>query len=79
MVQAHATKQQYEKAFEGLEFPTSLSAIMKRARDVGGIDREVHEMIGHLPDRQYESLEDLFGALRRAYTEARVSPEAIPV
>ena len=79
MVQPHASKQQYEKAFEGLEFPTSLSAIMKRARDVGGIDSEVHEMIGRLPDRQYESLEDLFGALRGAYTEARVPASAIPV
>ena len=79
MLQPHATKQQYQKAFEGLEFPTSLSAVKKRAADVGGIDREVNEMLGRLPDRQFESLDDLFGALREAYTGARVPASVIPV
>jgi hypothetical protein len=62
-----------------VEYPASYSEIIKRARDVGGIDREVHEMIGRLPDRQYESLEDLFGELRRAYLGAQTAPEAIPI
>jgi hypothetical protein len=79
MVQPHASKGQYERALEGVHFPASLSEIMKRARDIGGIDREVHEMIGRLPDRQFESLEDLFGELRRAYAEAHVPTEVIPV
>jgi hypothetical protein len=79
MVQPHAAKRDYERAFEGLEFPTSLSAVMKTASDRGGIDREVLEMIGRLPDRQYESVKDLFFELRQAYVGRQVPRELIPV
>ena len=79
MVQPHASRSQYERALDGVHFPASLSEIKKRARDIGGIDREVHEMIGRLPDRTFESLEDLFAELRLAYIGARVPAEVIPV
>ena len=36
----HATKQDYRKVFVGLVFPTSRDAIIRRAEDNGGIDRE---------------------------------------
>jgi hypothetical protein len=79
MQQPHASRRDYERAFEGIEFPASYSEITKRARDTGGIDREVHEMIGRLPDRQYASLDDLFAELRAVYASAATPAEAIPV
>ena len=79
MQQPHASKRDFERAFEGVEFPASYSEITKRARDTGGIDREVHEIIGLLPDRQYDSLEGLYAELRRAYASTNAPPEAIPV
>jgi hypothetical protein len=79
MAQPHASRRDFELAFEGVEYPASYSEIIKRARDIGGIDREVHEMIGRLPDRQYESIEDLFAELRRAYLGAQAAPEEIPI
>jgi hypothetical protein len=79
MVQPHAAKRDYDRAFEGLVYPASLSAVMKAASDRGGLDREVLEMIGYLPDRQYESVEDLFSELRLAYAGRDVPSELIPV
>jgi hypothetical protein len=60
----------YERALHGLTYPTSLSAVMKQASDHGGLNREVLEMIGRLPDRQYESEEDLLTELRQARIKA---------
>jgi hypothetical protein len=75
----HAGKRDYERAFEGLVFPTSLSAVMKAARDKGGLDREVHEVIGRLRDREYASLDDLFAAVRAVYLHGGVPQEQAPV
>jgi len=77
--QPHAGKRDYEIAFEGIEFPSSLSAIIRSARDKGGIDREVHEMIVRLPDRQYDSLEDLSAEIRGLYRADGVPEDALPV
>jgi hypothetical protein len=64
----------YERAFHGLAFPTSLSAVMKQASDHGGLNREVIEVIGRLPDRQYVSLEDLLAEVQQAYASEATSP-----
>jgi hypothetical protein len=79
MAQPNASRRDFERALEGVEYPASYSEITKRARDIGGIDREVHEMIGRLPDRQYDSLEDLFAELRRAYVEWGAPADLVPV
>lgn len=67
MTQLDALNKDYERAFQGLVYPTSLSAVMKQASDHGGLNREVLEMIGRLPDRQFESQEDLLAEIRRLY------------
>lgn len=63
-----ATKNDYETAFEGLEFPTSKVAIISKAHDRGGLDREVNEILGKIPeDRDYLELDDLIAAIRDVY------------
>lgn len=78
-MQPHAGKRDYELALHGIEFPVSLSAIMRRARDVGGIDHEVHEMIGRLQRDSYDSREQLVQEIRELYLAAGSSPEALPI
>ena len=46
-------------AFEGPDVPASSAAIQKKAKDKGGIDTEVNYILAHLPDRTYDSMEDL--------------------
>lgn len=73
-MQPAATRNDYEIALDGLEFPASLPAIVRTAADRGGIDREVLEVLGRLPDRRYESLEDLLEAVRESYRETGYEP-----
>ena len=75
----NASKRDFETAFAGLDFPTSKSAIVNRARDNGGIDREVHAVLMKLADRSYSSLEDLQEAVRVIYLADGVSPESVPL
>ncbi len=75
----HASKRDFETAFAGLDFPTSKSAIVNRARDNGGIDREVHEVLMKLVDRSYGSLENLQEAVRVIYLADGVSPDSVPL
>jgi len=60
-------------------FPTSLSAVIRTARDHGGIDREVSEMIARLPDREFDSVEDLYAEVRGLYHADGVAEEDLPV
>ncbi|HET6614928.1 MAG TPA: DUF2795 domain-containing protein [Dehalococcoidia bacterium] len=46
-------------ALEGPDFPASSAAIQQKAKDKGGIDAEVNYVLAHLPDRTYDSMEDL--------------------
>ena len=78
-MQPHAGKRDYDAALEGLEFPTSLAAVIRTARDHGGIDREVSEMMARLPDRQFDSLEDLYAEIRGVYLADGVAEEDLPV
>ncbi len=75
----HAAKRDYEIAFAGLDFPTSKWAIVNRARDNGGIDREVSEILSRLDDRTYRSIEDLQEAVRAIYVAEGESPESLPL
>ena len=75
----HATKRDFEIALAGLDFPTSKFAILNRARDNGGIDREVCEILGRLPDRSYRSLEELKKAARAIYVADGAPAESLPL
>ena len=74
-----ATKRDYETAFTGLDFPVSKAAVINRARDNGGIDREVYAILSQLPDKSHESMEDLQQAVRAIYIAGCASPDALPL
>jgi hypothetical protein len=73
-----AEPKDWEEVLELLEFPASLSEIMKRARDIGGIDREVHEIIGRLPRDRYDSLEEFLQDIREIYLADGIAPDKLP-
>jgi len=75
----HASKKDYEVAFTGLDFPTSKAAVVNRARDNGGLDREVKEIVLKLPERTFATLEELQEAVRAAYLAEGVAEDAVPV
>jgi Protein of unknown function (DUF2795) len=79
MVQPHAGKRDYDLALGGIEFPASLSEIMKRARDVGGIDHEVHDVIGRLGQESYDSLEQLVQEIRDIYLADGIPADKLPL
>lgn len=67
MESRHARPRDFIDAMEGLDFPTSQAAIQRKAHDKGGLDTEVIFILGHLPDRTYESMDDLGGEIERVY------------
>lgn len=75
----NATKRDYEVAFAGLDFPASRAAIINRARDNGGIDREVYASLSKLPDRPLASIEELRQAVRAIYVADGASPDSLPL
>ena len=75
----HATKRDYEIAFTGLDFPTSRAAVINRARDNGGVDREVYATLSQLPDRPLASIEELQQAVRAIYVADGAPPDALPL
>jgi hypothetical protein len=76
---AHASKKDYETALEGLDFPTSKSAVINRARDNGGIDREVYAVLDDLPDAPFDSLDALLAAIRDVYVAKGEPAASVPV
>ena len=75
----HATKRDYEVALAGLDFPVSKAAVINRARDNGGIDREVYAILSQLPDKSHESMEDLQQAVRALYIAGGAAPDSLPL
>lgn len=61
------------------DFPTSKSAIVNRARDNGGIDHEVVAVLSKLPDRSFESIEELKDEVRSIYLAEGEALEGLPV
>ena len=75
----NATKRDYETAFAGLDFPVSKAALINRARDNGGLDREVYATLAQLPEGSHKSLEDLQQAVRAIYIAGGAAPDALPL
>jgi hypothetical protein len=79
MVQPSAESQDWERTLHGLHFPLSLDELMKRAREVGGVDSEVHRVIGRLHDDSFESLDELVQAVREIYLADGIPADKLPV
>lgn len=74
----NAEIEEYIKGLAGLDYPTSRSAIINRARDTGGLDAEVDHVLTQLPDRTYDSLDDIGAEIRRIYAEGSTLEGAGP-
>ena len=68
----NAAPEEFFQALEGLDYPASKAAIVRKSRDRGGIDWEVPAALEALPDRTYESEADLFAELRALYDQGFV-------
>jgi hypothetical protein len=69
----------YERAFEGLDFPVAKTAVLRHAHDHGGIDTEVIDTLGRLRQDEYETLDELRADLRALYIEAGYDETKLPV
>ena len=78
-MQPSAEPQDWDRSLEGLHFPLSLVEIIKRARDVGGVDSEVHQVIGRLQRDSYDSPEQLVQEVRDIYVADGVPPDKLPL
>lgn len=74
----NADPQEYLRALDGLDFPASLPAIVRRARDTGGLDTEVMFVLERMPERTYASLDDIGEEIRRVYDEVGGLPDGGP-
>ncbi|HEY7801763.1 MAG TPA: DUF2795 domain-containing protein [Dehalococcoidia bacterium] len=63
----NADADEFLRALHGLEFPASRAQILNAAKDKGGLDTEVLYIFGQLPDRTYETAEELRAAVAHAY------------
>jgi hypothetical protein len=79
MVQPRAEPQDWERVLERLEFPISLPALIRYARDVGGVDLEVHEVLSRLSRDSYDSLEQLVREVRDIYPVDGIPPDKLPL
>jgi hypothetical protein len=77
--QPHAERQDYDVALGGLRYPVSKDGILNHARDHGGLDTEVIAMLTQLPEREYNSHQDVTAALRLLYAAREVPPPAAPL
>ncbi|MGE0135527.1 MAG: DUF2795 domain-containing protein [Dehalococcoidia bacterium] len=68
-MQSRATREDYDRALAGLEYPVSKAAVVRNARDHGGLDTEVAALLDQLPDHTFDSLSDLVAAIRALYDQ----------
>ncbi len=75
----HATKQDFNEALKGFHYPISRAAILNMGRDKGGVDREVARVLSVMPDRRYNSEDEVREAIRRIYLGNGVDADDLPV
>jgi Protein of unknown function (DUF2795) len=78
-MQPRAEPKDWEEVLDLLRFPASLSEILRHARDIGGIDHEVHEIISRLPRDSYDTLEDFLQDVHQIYLDDGIAPDKLPV
>ena len=77
----NAAPEEFKDAVRGVDFPTSKDAVVRKAMDKGGLDREVPHVLGQISDRTYESLADLMTEVEGVYARGGglpVGPPAAP-
>lgn len=74
----NAEPAEFIKAFVGLDFPTSKAAVMRKAHDKGGLDTEVIHVLQLIPDRTYDTPEDLNDAVMLVYDRGGALGDAGP-
>jgi len=79
MVQPRSEPQDWERVLERIEFPISLPALIRYARDVGGVDLEVHEVLSNLTRDSYDSREQLVDEIRGLYLADGVAADKLPL
>ncbi|HEV8574632.1 MAG TPA: hypothetical protein VGR43_07980 [Dehalococcoidia bacterium] len=79
MVLPSAEPQDWERALAGLHFPLSIEELRKRLREVGGLDSEVHAMIGRLERDAYDSIDQLVNEIRSFYQADGVPADKLPL
>ncbi|MBM3139211.1 MAG: DUF2795 domain-containing protein [Chloroflexi bacterium] len=75
----HASKQDFEAAFKGFQYPMSKSAILNMGRDKGGLDREVARVLARIPDRKYRDVDEVRAAVRGVYRAMGVPEDGLPL
>lgn len=75
----HATPDDIRTAFDGIGYPVSRDQVLRHARDQGGIDHEVVDILARIPERSYEDEAELLSAVRAVYLLEGVPPDAIPI
>ncbi|MEX2374636.1 MAG: DUF2795 domain-containing protein [Dehalococcoidia bacterium] len=75
----HAGKADYELAFKGFHYPISRAAILTMGRDKGGVDREVAIILSQLPDRRYNTEDEIREAVRNVYRSRGVEDSELPI
>jgi uncharacterized protein DUF2795 len=63
----NADADEFMRALHGLDFPASRAQVVNKAKDKGGLDTEVLYIFEQLPDRTYETPEELRAAVIDAY------------
>ena len=63
----HASKADYDRALNGVDFPVAKDAVVRASMDKGGIDAEVRSVMRSLPEESFDSREDLDRSITRAY------------
>lgn len=75
----HATKADYETAFKGFHYPISKPAILNMGRDKGGVDREVAVILSQIPEKRYNSVDEVKEAVRNVYRARGVPDDDLPI
>lgn len=65
----NADPDEYMKALHGMDWPASRAGIVRKAQDTGGIDTEVIHVLALVPDRTYETPDDLTAAVEAVYEQ----------
>jgi hypothetical protein len=74
-----AEPKDWEEVLAMLHFPASLSELTKSARDRGGLDYEVHELIGRLSRDEYDTRDQFVEEIRRLYLAGGVPADKLPL
>jgi len=75
----HAGKADYELAFKGFHYPISRAGILNMGRDKGGVDREVAIILREIPDKRYNSEDEVREAVRNVYRGRGVADANLPI